>query len=339
MDLQMPVMDGYTATARIRANPAWASLPVLAMTANAMAEDRAKVAQAGMNDHIPKPIVAAELMRALLRWIAPRRHGEGEAEADAQGAEPGTAEGAGAAKASAGHAGAPGDPLGGAVHVALPEDVAGLDVALALQRTGGKPALLARLLRELVADHGDDAQRIAQALAEGRLDEARRIAHTLKGVAGTLGAPALQRAAAALEAALQAGQPAEQERAALRRELSPMMAGLRDWVNAQRDGPGRSQGGGWGPAQASGGHGGDGSDGGMHEPAAPHAERVRVLAEELATLLADMDPAAAEVAEALARALRDDPARAGVAADLARHAAAFAFDEAAHCLASLPMPG
>jgi two-component system sensor histidine kinase/response regulator len=70
----MPVMDGYTATAHIRANPAWAALPVLAMSASVLAEERARAAQAGMNAHIAKPVLPQALFAALLRWVPIGRH-------------------------------------------------------------------------------------------------------------------------------------------------------------------------------------------------------------------------------------------------------------------------
>jgi two-component system sensor histidine kinase/response regulator len=85
MDMQMPVMDGLTATRHLRQNPAWAQLPVLAMTANAMSRDRDLCLEAGMNGHLPKPIDPDQLFAALLQWIAPRTPGEIEAgEADAK---------------------------------------------------------------------------------------------------------------------------------------------------------------------------------------------------------------------------------------------------------------
>jgi CheY-like chemotaxis protein len=72
MDLQMPVMDGYEATRKIRANRVYDELPVVAMTAHTMEEERAKCLAVGMNDHVAKPIVVEELFAALLRWIKPR---------------------------------------------------------------------------------------------------------------------------------------------------------------------------------------------------------------------------------------------------------------------------
>ncbi len=73
MDCQMPVMDGYTATHAIRANPAWRDIPIIAMTANAMATDREKVLQAGMCDHIAKPLNVATMFATMARWIKPRQ--------------------------------------------------------------------------------------------------------------------------------------------------------------------------------------------------------------------------------------------------------------------------
>jgi two-component system, sensor histidine kinase and response regulator len=72
MDMQMPVMDGLAATRAIRVNPNLHMLPIIAMTANAMATDREKCLDAGMNDHIAKPIDPDRLFKTLLRWIPPR---------------------------------------------------------------------------------------------------------------------------------------------------------------------------------------------------------------------------------------------------------------------------
>jgi CheY-like chemotaxis protein len=71
MDCQMPVMDGYTATREIRKNPAWNALPIVAMTANAMAGDREKVLEAGMVDHIAKPLNVDAMFTTIAKWIKP----------------------------------------------------------------------------------------------------------------------------------------------------------------------------------------------------------------------------------------------------------------------------
>ena len=72
MDVQMPVMDGYTATSHIRRDPRFKDLPIIAMTAHAMTGDEEKSMAAGMNDHVTKPIDPAQLLATLARWIAPR---------------------------------------------------------------------------------------------------------------------------------------------------------------------------------------------------------------------------------------------------------------------------
>ena len=74
MDMQMPVMDGIAATKAIRSNPQLRRVPIIAMTANVMATDRDKCIEAGMDDHVSKPIDPDELFATLLRWIKPR-HG------------------------------------------------------------------------------------------------------------------------------------------------------------------------------------------------------------------------------------------------------------------------
>src|SRR5690606_10018716 len=76
MDCQMPVMDGYTATEHIRRDPRWESLPVIAMTASAMASDRARVLASGMNDHIVKPLDLTQMFTVMARWITPAEPAE-----------------------------------------------------------------------------------------------------------------------------------------------------------------------------------------------------------------------------------------------------------------------
>ena len=76
MDLQMPVMDGLAAAMELRRDERYADLPIIAMTANAMTGDRERCIEAGMNDHIPKPIDPAELRRTLSRWLRRRASGD-----------------------------------------------------------------------------------------------------------------------------------------------------------------------------------------------------------------------------------------------------------------------
>ncbi|MRX11793.1 response regulator, partial [Pseudoduganella sp. FT25W] len=179
MDCQMPVLDGYDTTRRLRADPRHAHLPVIAMTANAMVGDKEKCLAAGMNDFIAKPIDVAQLFATLTRWVTPRP------EATAQDAASGQL--------------APLPPS------ALPAAAPGLELAAALQRLGGNAGLLQRLLTRFAETQGDAMARIAAAIDSNDLSAATREAHTLKGLASNIGAVTLANAAAALEQLLAAG--------------------------------------------------------------------------------------------------------------------------------------
>ncbi|MDP4302827.1 response regulator [Leptothrix discophora] len=200
MDLDMPVMDGLAATRAIRAMPGRADLCIVAMTASAMAEDRQRCLDAGMNDFVAKPIEPDKLAQVLLAHIAP---------------------GIARAPRSAPLRPITRPPLPLENDDALVLDVPGLDAAVGLRRSGGKKALYRSLLRKFVDSHADVEQRLQAALARGAqgqrdgLDEAQRIAHSLKGVAGNLGASAVQGLASELERRLSAGASAGQLEAAL----------------------------------------------------------------------------------------------------------------------------
>jgi two-component system, sensor histidine kinase and response regulator len=184
MDLQMPVMDGFEATRRIRALPARAALPILAMTANAMAGDRERSLAAGMNDHVTKPIDPDALFDALLRWLPESSSADGTAvPVSAPSAVPSAASG---------------DALA---------SIRGLDAADGIRRVLGKRDAYLRLLRTFVSGQAGAPEAIRSALADGRRADAERAAHTLKGVAGSIGARSLQAEAAAVEAALRQGAP------------------------------------------------------------------------------------------------------------------------------------
>ncbi len=183
MDMQMPVMDGITATLAIRALADFVPPPIVAMTANAMQVDRDRCAAAGMVDFVSKPIEPDDLARALLRWIVPDA-GRAARAAAAPRAEPAPAP-------------APAAPL----------QIEGLNTAAGLRRTLGKTDLYLNLLRKFEQGQQDVPAQIRSALDAGDMALAQRLAHTLKGVAGNIGAETLQAAAAELEHAIRAQHP------------------------------------------------------------------------------------------------------------------------------------
>jgi CheY-like chemotaxis protein len=182
MDMQMPVMDGIEATRAIRSDPNYQALPIIAMTANALVSDREACLQAGMNDHIAKPIDPDQLFGVLLRWIK---------RPDGRGTSP---KGRAAAKAST--APAAEDPL----------NIAGIDTASALKRTGDNRKRYETLLRRFAQQQAGTVDGIRKALSLGDAATAERAAHSLKGAAGTLGATTLSEAAARAETAIKTGQ-------------------------------------------------------------------------------------------------------------------------------------
>ncbi|WP_374246464.1 response regulator [Zoogloea sp.] len=180
MDMQMPVMDGLTATRAIRANPDLAWLPIVAMTANAMSGDRERCLAAGMQDHVAKPIDPPSLWAALLRWIKPRA-------------------GLHAQPAGAARPGAERDDA-----IRRLRGVAGLDVPTGVRNALGREGLYVALLGKFVAGQRDFPAHVASALAELDWTSAERLAHTLKGVAAQVGAHGLAELAGRFEQALRA---------------------------------------------------------------------------------------------------------------------------------------
>ncbi len=200
MDVQMPVMDGLTATRAIRGSPGHRDLPIIAMTANAMAEDRTRVLAAGMNDHVAKPIEPELLRAALAKWIGGGESGEVSTATEA-----------------------PVDAIG------LPV-IAGLDTAAGLRRMMGNAASYTALLHRFAERHAGGSRDIEEALQRGDREAAERLAHDLRGVAGSIGATQLASHAQALEAAIGAGAAAGDVAAELARigaALDALVAELR----------------------------------------------------------------------------------------------------------------
>lgn len=178
MDMQMPVMDGLTATRLIRTQSLINSkTPIVAMTANAMASDRERCLAAGMNDHLGKPFEPQALVQILLKWIG------------ASTLAPITS----SAKAN--------DQLSIGIQELL-AGLEGLDVVGGLRRVLGKQGLYIDLLRKFTIGQANIGQSLQQALDNLDWTTAERLAHTLKGNAGTIGANQIQRQAAELEQAI-----------------------------------------------------------------------------------------------------------------------------------------
>jgi two-component system sensor histidine kinase/response regulator len=215
MDMQMPVMDGVTATRLIRETRTADELPIVAMTANAMLEDRNRCLEAGMNGFVTKPINPDELWRSLMDLIKPRA-GLGQPIVQ-QAIAPQTDDGAVPQALSA-----------------LAES-GRINVRLGQQRSNGNPVLYVFLLRKFVATHADIAQQIRDELSGGDRGTAERLAHTLRGLAANLGAEPLQLAAAALETCLRQNSPGQRSTDDL---LAQVAAELQLLLDALRAAPG-----------------------------------------------------------------------------------------------------
>ena len=190
MDLQMPVMDGHQAVAIIRDDARFATLPIIAMTAHASNAERDRCLAEGMNDHVSKPISPVILFSTLEKYYAPAR--------------------AAAVRAARGDVAAPAAEVTAAPVVAdtLPR-IAGLAVDEGLARVAGNTKLYLKLLRQFVAQEADAGARIRACLISGDRGTAERLAHTVKGVAGSLGAGAVQAAGGVLEKAIGNGADAD----------------------------------------------------------------------------------------------------------------------------------
>jgi HPt (histidine-containing phosphotransfer) domain-containing protein len=239
-----------------------------------------------MNDHIAKPIVPQDLFSKLLKWVPhgdrPLPEGFGQTRADNAGDE-----------------------------VQLPAALPGVDLPRALMNVGGNRKLLKKLLVEFVQDHGDDLTRLQEAVKAGDLPTAQRLAHTLKGVGGTMGATGLQQRAGALEAALRAGRVTELESLALALQsaLQPVLAVLQTWAQSLKA---------------------SSAEVALTADANPAARES--LMDELQRLLQEMDPDAGDRAQALAGHYPPDHA---AALALVQAAQAFDFDIALQALQAL----
>jgi len=175
MDIQMPEMGGYEATEEIRKLELATRIPIIAMTAHAMAGDREKSLEAGMDDHVTKPIDPDQLFSALVKWIEP-----GEREVP--------------------------EHLVAKVEETPKEkpliDMPGISVTEGLNRVGGNTKLYKKVLTKFYTDYSDAATQIKEALEKNDPELAQRLAHTVKGVSANIGAQDLPPVAGELEAAI-----------------------------------------------------------------------------------------------------------------------------------------
>jgi len=193
MDVNMPVMDGFTATRAIRKNDDNQSLPIIAVTAHALTGYRDKCLEAGMNDYITKPIEPARLFSALLTWIKPFQTQISKDQQTPNFQAQITNDRQTFNKAED-------------MDLNLPESLNGFDMASALSRVDGNKKIYWELLFRYSNELQTKIDSIQTAIHTNALDQARDIVHSLKGSSGSLGAKTLQNAVIALENALREGQ-------------------------------------------------------------------------------------------------------------------------------------
>ena len=180
MDIQMPVLDGYEATRRIRSDPRFKDLPIIAMTASVLAGDQERALAAGMNEHVSKPVDPQQLFSTLMKYI---ESGKRQAPIEIS----------------------PQKRFSKNTDEDSSPDLPGIDTESGLSRVGGNLNMFRKLLAKFSARHTGGEEEIKSALKDGDIELAKRLAHTLKGVSGTIGAMDLYAAAGDLEAALKDG--------------------------------------------------------------------------------------------------------------------------------------
>jgi signal transduction histidine kinase/CheY-like chemotaxis protein len=206
MDIQMPLMNGYEATGAIRSDPRFKDLPIIAMTAHAMAGDEDKSLQAGMNGHVTKPIDPDLLFATLLKWIKPSEK-RAITQKPTVSVEPSV------------------EDKMVPTEEELPESLPGFDLADGLKRLHGNKRLYRKLLLNFANDYSDIANKIRRALDEKDLERARSLVHDLKGIAGNLSAVDLLAAVTDLWRLLRAQDP---DKGIAREALDQKMQDLRN---------------------------------------------------------------------------------------------------------------
>ncbi|WP_319242319.1 response regulator [uncultured Propionivibrio sp.] len=204
MDVQMPRMDGLEATRRLRQMPEYATTPILAMTANAFSVDRARCLDAGMNDHVAKPVDPDQLFEALTRWLVRAAPVKDDVLAPPAATPP--------EKRSA-------------------TDTSPLDLDGLLRRFGGRTEFVAKLLHSSLDYYAETPQKLAEFIAAGDIAEIGRIAHGLKGTGGNLMANRLRDIAQQTQTAARSGEPDTLARAReLKTILEAVLGTCRNWL-------------------------------------------------------------------------------------------------------------
>ncbi|MBF0379919.1 MAG: transporter substrate-binding domain-containing protein [Magnetococcales bacterium] len=288
MDMQMPVMDGYTASREIRKKAEFKDFPIIAMTANAMAGDREKVLEAGMNDHIAKPINVRDMFTTMAKWITPANPLYQDSE-DAAVTEPSQPQ---------------------QEELIIP-DIHGINTEAGLDTTQGNKKLYLKLLKKFTKGQGGFKTEFNNAIDQNDHATATRIAHTLKGVAGNLGASLLQEMAKNLESTCD--QKADKEVieeafSSVMLELTPILAALDSYFASEE--------------QKSGANGDTSS---QNSPL--NMEQIEPLLENLHVLLQDDDSEAIELVETLEPLLQGSP-HAQVAQKISSSIGSYDFEEA-----------
>ncbi|EIC20381.1 response regulator [Thiorhodovibrio frisius] len=216
MDIQMPELDGLEATRRIRAEFPDRHLPIIAMTAHALKGDMERCLAAGMDDYLSKPIDPAQLFGALERWLQP------------EGAQP-------APEPTATDQATPAPAANPEAPELDQHPLPGIDLQGGLARANNNRKLYLKILRSFFASNQHSLPEITAALQAGQSEDARRRVHSIKGMAGNLGAESLHQAALALEAAVvEQGSAAAEDATwqAFSQQFTQVIEGLRPLIKA-----------------------------------------------------------------------------------------------------------
>ncbi len=310
MDCQMPVMDGYTATRTIRINPAFKELPIIAMTANAMAGDREKVIEAGMWDHIAKPLNVGDMFNTIAKWVKPKNPQAAPVEATQPGQENAQTD-SHATEVATNTVASNADFADTATAFNLKDGLQGIDIKAGMSTTMDNEKLYVRMLVKFRDSQGHFADLFAAAQTDADPVAPTRAAHTLKGTAGNIGAKGVQAAAGALEHALIDKAAPERIADLLKSalaELEPVIAGLQ--------------------------HVGVAAPVALAPAAVVDTAKLQAGMERLRTLLEDSDSAAADLVEELAGQAKGTP-MADTLEQVAKAVADYDFDAALQHLQKL----